>query len=296
VGLAAGFDKNAEVADAMLGFGFGFVEVGTITPKRQAGNPRPRMFRLRRDRAVINRLGFNNQGVEAAATRLARRDRGGGVVAVNIGPNRDAPDPIADYETCIVKAAALADLLVLNVSSPNTPGLRELQGRGHIEEVLGRAMGARDSTGSTPPILLKIAPDLDLGEIEAVVEAAAAGGAGGLVVGNTTVSRPAGLAGRRRGEPGGLSGRPLFALSTKALAEAFRLARGRLVLVGVGGVSSGADAYAKVRAGANLVELYTALAYEGPGLVARIHRELAALLARDGFAHVAEAVGTGFTA
>ena len=290
IGLAAGFDKNAEVPDAMAGFGFGFVEVGTITPKPQAGNPRPRMFRLVADRAVINRLGFNNQGLEAAAVRLAAR-RGDGPVAANIGPNRDSEDRIADFEICAARIAPLADLLVLNVSSPNTPGLRDLQGGDPVAEILRRTIAAVRARGAALPVLLKIAPDLDTGEVEAIVEAAAAGGAAGLVIGNTTVSRPVGLRGRHRGEQGGLSGPPLFAPSTRVLAQAAGFARGRLAVVGVGGVSSGADAYAKIRAGADLVELYTALAYDGPGLVRRIHEELAALLDRDGFASVAAAKG-----
>jgi len=293
IGLAAGFDKNAEVADTMLGLGFGFVEVGTITPEAQAGNRRPRVFRLRKSQAVINRLGFNNRGLEAASAQLEHRDRHRGLVAANIGPNRDAQYPIEDYETCIVRMAPLVDFLVLNISSPNTPGLRDLQDRGNVEEVLKRSVDARDRTGAKSPVMIKIAPDLDVGEIEVVVEAAAAAGAAGIVVGNTTISRPASLVGRRRTEQGGLSGRPLFALSTKVLGEAFRFAAGRLALVGVGGVASGADAYAKIQAGADLVEVYTALAYEGWGLVERIHRELAVLLERDGFKCVADAVGSG---
>ena len=291
LGLAAGFDKNAEVPDAMLAAGFGFVEIGTVTPRLQTGNPRPRMFRLATERAVINRLGFNNAGVDAATARLAHRDRGGGIVAGNVGPNRDSPDQVVDYEVCIAAVAPHVDILVLNASSPNTPGLRDLLGREAVTELLTRAIAARDRTGHRPPVLLKIAPDLEPGGMEAIVEAAVEGGAAGLVATNTTTGLRNGLRGRYSTEAGGLSGKPLLALSTQVLADAARLARGRLVLVGCGGVSSGADAYAKIRAGARLVELYTALAYEGPGLVQRIHHDLAALLARDGFARVDDAVG-----
>ena len=288
IGLAAGFDKNAEVPDAMLRFGFGFVEVGSITPKPQSGNPKPRIFRLPEERGVINRLGFNNRGLEEARARLTARRRRG-IVAANVGPNKDAADPLQDYATCIRALAPLADMLVLNVSSPNTPGLRDLQKR--LDELLATAFAARADSGASPPILVKIAPDLDQGEIEAIVGAAIARGAHGLIVGNTSVGRREGLKGRHRGEKGGLSGKPLFAFATRALTVAARAANRRIVLVGVGGVSSGADAYAKIRAGATLVELYTAMIYEGPGIVARIHEELAELLARDGFRTVADAVG-----
>ena len=290
LGLAAGFDKNAQVTDAMLGLGFGFVEAGTITPEPQAGNPRPRLFRLGRERAVINRLGFNNGGLAAAAARLARRNRSHGVVGVNVGPNRDADDPAADYESCIRGLAALADFVVLNVSSPNTPGLRELQGR-PLAALLDRAVAARNKASPGTPLVVKIAPDLDEGEIEAIVEAACTAGIEGLDVGNTSVGLRDSLTGRHRRQQGGLSGKPLMELSTRVLARAARSANGRLTLIGTGGVASGADAYAKIRAGAALVELYTALAYDGPALIPRIHTELATLLRRDGFAAVGDAVG-----
>jgi dihydroorotate dehydrogenase len=295
VGLAAGFDKDAEVADRMLGQGFGFVEVGTVTPRPQGGNSRPRLFRLEADQAVINRFGFNNQGLEAAGRRLAERRRLGraGIVGANVGPNRDSPDPAADCAAGVAALAGLADYLVINVSSPNTPGLRDLQGRRALKALLATALAARLESGATSPLLVKIAPDLAPEDISDIAEAALAAGIDGLIATNTTIERPAGLAGRHRGEIGGLSGRPLFEPSTAVLAYLYRLTEGRLPLIGVGGIASGADAYAKIRAGASLVQLYTALVYEGPRLVGRINRELARLLRADGFASVAEAVGTG---
>ena len=290
LGLAAGFDKNAEVADAMLGQGFGFVEVGTVTPRPQTGNAKPRLFRLPEDAAVINRLGFNNRGLAAAATNLRRRKRRG-IVGVNIGANRDADDRIADYVAGLNALGAYADYLVINVSSPNTPGLRELQGRAALEALFDRLYEARDGAGLAVPIALKIAPDLSPAEIAEIAEFSLARGLDGLIVGNTTVGRPAGLTSRHRTETGGLSGRPLFQLSTEVLRQFYRRTAGRIPLVGVGGVASAADAYAKIRAGASLVQLYTALIYHGPGLVARINRELAELLRADGFEHVRAAVG-----
>ncbi len=293
IGLSAGFDKNAEVPQQMLRLGFGFVEVGTITPKPQTGNPRPRIFRLPQDGAVINRLGFNNQGLEAARARLTARTFRG-IVAVNVGANKDAADPVADYATCIGALAPLADMLVLNISSPNTPGLRDLQMGTRLDALLAAATAARKATRTNPPILVKIAPDLTEGDITTIVDAAISGGADGLVVGNTTVALRDTLRSEHRGEKGGLSGRPLLARSTEVLGQAYRAAGGRLTLVGVGGIASGADAYAKIRAGATLVELYTALVYEGPGLVGRIQSELAELLARDGHASVTDAVGAAW--
>lgn len=291
IGLAAGFDKNAEVPAQMLRLGFGFVEVGTITPRPQPGNSRPRIFRLEEDRAVINRLGFNNKGLEAARTRLANRVAAG-IVAVNVGANKDSADPVADYATCIRALAPHADLLVLNISSPNTPGLRDLQLGARLDGLLAAAMASRTELHAHPPVLVKIAPDLEEGDVNAIVDAAVSGGADGLVVGNTSVRLREDLRSARRGESGGLSGRPLLRRSTEVLGQAYRAAGGRLTLVGVGGISSGADAYAKIRAGATLVELYTALVYEGPDLVARIQSELAELLARDGCTSVADAVGS----
>jgi len=290
VGLAAGFDKNAEVFGPMLRAGFGFVECGTVTPLPQAGNPRPRMFRLREDRAVINRLGFNNQGLEAFAARL---DRGrAGVVGANIGANKDAADRIGDYVTGLTRLWGKADYFTINISSPNTPGLRLLQTRAALDELLGRLAEVRDArpAGTRVPMFLKIAPDLEAGEPEAIVERCLAHGLDGVVVSNTTISRPP-LASPARDEAGGLSGAPLFELATRVLREVHAASAGRLALVGVGGVASGADAYAKIRAGAQAVQLYSALAYAGPSLVTRIKRELAARLRADGFASVAEASG-----
>ncbi len=294
VGLAAGFDKNAEVTDAMLGFGFGFVETGTVTPRPQPGNPRPRLFRLTEDRALINRLGFNNDGLAAAAARLGARRRSGGIVGANIGKNRDTLDDAADYVLGVTALAPLADYLVVNVSSPNTPGLRALQRKSAVTALIERLMAARAAAApaNPPPLLLKIAPDLGTEERADLAQAALTTGIDGLVVANTTVARPATLMSPDAHEPGGLSGRPLFAPSTALVAEMYRLTGGKLPIIGVGGIASGADAYEKIRAGASLVQLYTALVYHGPGLVQRIKQELAALLARDGFASVAQAVGS----
>jgi dihydroorotate dehydrogenase len=290
VGLAAGFDKNAEVFGPMLRAGFGFVECGSVTPLPQPGAPRPRMFRLREDRAVINRLGFNNQGLEAFAARL---DRGRtGVVGANIGANKDAADRIGDDVAGLARLWGKADYFTINISSPNTPGLRLLQTRAALDELLGRLAEARDARPAQGrvPMFLKIAPDLEAGEPAAIVERCLAHGLEGIIVSNTTVSRPV-LASAARDEAGGLSGAPLFELSTRILREVHAAAAGRLTLVGVGGICSGADAYAKIRAGAAAVQLYSALAYEGPGLVTRIKRDLAARLRADGFASVAEASG-----
>jgi len=290
VGLAPGFDKDAEVFDPMLKAGFGFVECGTVTPRPQGGNPRPRLFRLSEDRAVINRMGFNNRGLEAFAGRLARR--GAGVVGANIGANKDSEDRIADYVAGLKRVAGLASYVTVNVSSPNTPGLRALQTRSALEDLLGRLAQARATLPAAhrAPLFLKVAPDLETGEVEAIVETCVAQGLAGIMVSNTTVSRPA-LASAFREEPGGLSGAPLMALSTRMLGEFAQAAAGRLALVGVGGIGSGGDAYAKIRAGASAVQLYSALVFEGPDLVARIKRDLADRLRADGFASVAAAVG-----
>ncbi len=292
VGLAAGFDKDAEAIGGLRALGFGFVEVGTVTPRPQPGDPKPRLFRLVEDEALINRLGFNSQGIAAAARRLAaRRD---GVVGVNIGINRDAADPVADYLAGLEAFHDRADYLVVNVSSPNTPGLRELQGRDALAALLGRLMEARDRlapAGRRPvPLLVKIAPDLDDRGKADIAEVALDARLDGLVVSNTTVARE-GLRSRQQSEPGGLSGRPLFAPSTRLLAEMYRLTQGRIPLIGVGGVACADDAYAKIRAGAALVQLYTALVYRGPGVVGQIVAGLAERLAADGFDNVAAAVG-----
>jgi len=295
VGLAAGFDKNAEVADAMLRLGFGFVEIGSVTPLPQPGNPRPRLFRLPEDQAVINRMGFNNEGLDAVARRLAARrptgDGRSGIVGANLGKNKLTEDAAADYEKGIRALAPLADYLVINVSSPNTPGLRALQGRAPLEALVARCRGALGGVASPPPLLLKIAPDLTAEDLRDIAETALAGGLDGLIVSNTTIARPDGLKSPHQGETGGLSGAPLFEPSTRMLGEVFRLTGGRLPLIGVGGIASAAQAYAKIRAGASLLQLYSALVYQGPGLVGEINRGLAALLRRDGFATLAEAVG-----
>lgn len=290
VGLAPGFDKDAEVFGPMLRAGFGYVECGTVTPRPQVGNPRPRLFRLSEDRAVINRMGFNNQGLEAYAGRLTRR--GPGVVGANVGANKDAEDRIGDYVTGLERLWGLASYFTINVSSPNTPGLRALQTKAALEELLGRLTEARDALppAGAAPMFLKVAPDLDGAEIETIVETVVAHRLAGIVVANTTVSRPD-LASRFRGEAGGLSGAPLAALSTRILAEFAQASAGRLVLVGVGGIASGADAYAKIRAGASAVQLYSALVFEGPGIVRRIKQDLAALLRADGFTSFSQAIG-----
>lgn len=294
VGLAAGFDKNAQVPDAMLAAGFGLVECGTVTPLAQAGNPKPRIFRLSEDRAVINRLGFNNAGLEPFADRLARRQWRGGIVGANIGANKDAQDRIGDYVQGLRRLWPLADYFTANISSPNTPGLRDLQSGPALDELLGRLAEARaelSRAGPDRPLLLKVAPDLIDAQIQAICDAVVANGLDGVIVSNTTLSRPDTLHSPLKGETGGLSGAPLMALSTEVLARFHQAAQGRFVLVGAGGVSSGADAYAKIRAGACVVQLYSALVYEGPGLVRRLKRDLADRLKADGFASVAQAIG-----
>ena len=291
LGLAAGFDKNAEVFGPMLAAGFGFVECGTVTPLPQAGNPRPRLFRLTDDQAVINRMGFNNQGLEAFAGRLDRPGRPGPVGA-NIGANKDSADRIGDYVTGLKRLWGLADWFTLNISSPNTPGLRALQTRAALEELLGRTAEARDAlpTRGRVPLFLKVAPDLDDPEIEAIVETVLAFGLSGIIVANTTLSRPA-LASPDAGEAGGLSGAPLRDLAQSVLGRFHQSATGRLPLIGVGGIASGLDAYDRIRAGASAVQLYSALVFEGPGLAVRLSRDLAARLRADGFRTLAEAVG-----
>lgn len=290
VGLAPGFDKNAEVFGPMLRAGFGFVECGTVTPLAQAGNPRPRLFRLSEDQAVINRMGFNNEGLEAFAGRLARR--GPGIVGANIGANKDAEDRIGDYVTGLTRLWGLASYFTINISSPNTPGLRALQTKAALEELLGRLAQARDGLPAEGrvPMFLKVAPDLEDGEVEAIVETVIANGLHGIIVSNTTITRPS-LASKHAGEAGGLSGAPLTQLSTQMLGLFHHAAAGRVALIGAGGIGSGEDAYAKLRAGASAVQLYSAMVYGGPGLVTRIKRDLAACLRRDGFASVAAAVG-----
>ena len=297
IGLAAGFDKQAEVMDAMLGQGFGFVEIGSVTPKPQPGNPKPRLFRLSEDQAVINRLGFNSAGVEVVAQNLAafraKAKRHPGLVGVNLGKNKDSSDAAADYVAGAKRLAPFADYLVVNVSSPNTPGLRALQDKGELANILVKVKAALVQGGESSrlPLLVKIAPDLNGEDLADIAEMALAGLADGLIVSNTTVARPADLKSRWKGEAGGLSGRPLFEPSTRVLAEVYRLTRGHVPLIGVGGIASAEDAYGKIRAGASLVQLYSALVYHGPELVTQLRDGLAALLRRDGFASVAEAVG-----
>jgi dihydroorotate dehydrogenase len=290
IGLAAGFDKNADVPDAMLYFGFGFVEAGTVTPLAQPGNPKPRMFRLAEDRGVINRLGFNNEGLVSAKSRLSARRGRPGIVGINIGANKDSADRIADYAHGMAQLGPLASYVTVNISSPNTPGLRGLQNRDELERLLDAVTGARTAHNAAAPILLKIAPDLDGDAIAAIVATAVSRNLDGLIVSNTTISRPETLRSPMRGETGGLSGAPLMPLSTEVLRQVAVEARGRLCLIGAGGVACGADAYAKIKAGASLVQLYSALAYEGPGLVARIKRELLRLAVDDGHPDLATAI------
>ena len=286
VGLAAGFDKNAEVFAHILGLGFGFAEVGTLTPLPQAGNSKPRLFRLAEDRAVINRMGFNNEGQQAALARLQRRGRDG-IVGVNIGANKDSANRIADYAAGVVAMLGVADYLTVNISSPNTPGLRALQSREALDELLAAVAEAR---GAGPPIFLKVAPDLEPSDIDDIVAVATARKIDALIVSNTTISRPT-LASKHRGEAGGLSGAPLKPLAFQRLKDFRSATGGALPLIAAGGIENGADAYARIRAGASLVQLYSALVYHGPALAKRIAAELQALLSRDGFATVSDAIG-----
>ena len=289
LGMAAGYDKDGEVPDALLGLGFGSVEVGSITPLPQAGNPRPRLFRLAEDRAVINRMGFNNHGAEAAVARLAARLGRPGVLGINLGANKDSPDRIGDYAIMAQLMAPLASYLAVNVSSPNTPGLRALQDEGALSALLDAVLAARGVGG--PPVFLKVAPDLEPADIDAIARIAIDKKLGALIVSNTTISRPL-LGSRYANESGGLSGAPLRDLAQQRLRD-FRKATGGMVpLVGVGGIASAADAWARIRAGASLVQLYSAMVYEGPGIARRVTKGLEALMQRDGFASIAEAVGT----
>jgi dihydroorotate dehydrogenase len=290
VGLAAGFDKDAEVPDAMLRLGFGSVEIGTLTPRPQTGNPKPRLFRLAEDEAVINRMGFNNQGQPTAHSRLATRKRAG-IVGVNIGANKDATDRIDDYATGVRDMSDVADYLTINISSPNTPGLRALQDAGALRELLSAIRAARST--DSPPIFLKVAPDLELADVDDIARAAIDHGIDALIIANTTVGRPV-LKSRDAGETGGLSGAPLKQLALTRLRD-FRSATGRqLPLIAAGGIASADDAYARIRAGASLVQLYSALVYHGPGLARKITDGLLKHLDNDGFAKIEDAVGTGF--
>ncbi len=275
----------------MLALGFGFVEAGTVTPRPQPGNPKPRLFRLEEDGGAINRMGFNSGGLDAVVARLSRHKRRG-IVGVNLGKNRDSADAVADYEEGIRRTAGLADYLVVNISSPNTPGLRDLQARAALDSLLRRLIDTRSGLSRRVPLLLKIAPDLTTDERRDIAQVALDTGIDGLIISNTTIARPGGLRSRHADETGGLSGRPLFAASTALLSDMYRLTQGRLPLVGVGGVAGAADALAKIRAGASLVQLYTALIFEGPALVGRLKTDLAELLRREGFDWVGSAVGS----
>ena len=291
VGLAAGFDKNAEAPDALLAAGFGFVEMGAVTPRPQPGNPRPRVFRLADDHAVINRMGFNNAGLEAAVHRLAARRHKPGLVGVNLGANKDSEDRAQDFVTGLRALSGLAGFLTVNISSPNTPGLRDLQSADALDDLLGRVAEARTDLHQPAPVFVKVAPDIADEDIPGIVRLLAKHGLDGLIVSNTTLARPDSLKSPHAGEAGGLSGRPLFERST-ALLRLFRAEAGPdLPIIGVGGVEDGETAYAKIRDGANAIQLYSALVYGGPGLVRRIKSDLAARLKADGFASVIEAVG-----
>lgn len=296
VGLAAGFDKNAQVPDALLRLGFGFVEVGTITPRAQSGNPQPRLFRLESDEAVINRLGFNNDGAAVVHMRLARRRNAAGIVGVNIGANRDSTDRTEDYARLIETFAGVASYFTVNVSSPNTPGLRDLQQAAALDDLLGRVLEARErirARAGLVPVLLKIAPDLTLPDLDDVVGIARKRRVDGMIVGNTTISRPGSLRDREKArEQGGLSGRPMFKLATRMLAETFVRAEGAFPLIGVGGIDSGATAIAKIKAGATLLQLYTGLVYRGIGAVNEIKADLTAALKRGHRNSLVSMVGT----
>jgi dihydroorotate dehydrogenase len=295
IGMAPGFDKNAEVPDALLKLGFGFVEVGTVTPRPQPGNPRPRVFRLERDEGVINRMGFNNDGAHVVLRRLAARAHAGGIIGVNIGANKDSANRVADYVRLIEIFAPVASYFTVNVSSPNTPGLRNLQQADALNELLAKVIDARErvrqNAGDTP-VLLKIAPDLTLAELDDVVQIARSRRIDGMIVGNTTLARPSSLRDQSRAkEQGGLSGRPLFRLSTRMVAETYVRTEGAFPLIGVGGIDSGGAALTKIRAGATLIQLYSALVYKGLGLVDDIKRDLMSTLLRTGRDSLSEIVG-----
>ena len=296
IGMAAGFDKNAEVPDALLRLGFGFVEVGTVTPRPQSGNPRPRLFRLERDEAVINRMGFNNEGSDRVLRRLASRAQLAGIIGVNIGANKDSPDRVADYVRLIEAFAPVASYFTVNVSSPNTPGLRTMQQAHILDDLLAKVIDARErmrEKAGDSPVLLKIAPDLSLAELDEVVHVARSRRVDGMIVANTTVARPQSLREEMRArEQGGLSGRPLFRLSTRMVAETYVRVEGAFPLIGVGGIDSGGAALTKIRAGASLIQLYSSLIYKGLGLVEDIKRDLASTLLRTGREQLSEIVGS----
>lgn len=290
VGLAAGFDKDAELVDQLLGLGFGFVEAGTLTPRPQRGNDRPRLFRLAEDRAVINRMGFNNRGQQAALGRLTRRDRSHGILGVNIGANKDSPDRVGDYVVGVRAMSSAADYLTVNISSPNTPGLRALQDQGALDALLDAVKGARSPGG--PPVFLKVAPDLQKSDPERIVRAAIDHRIDAIIISNTTVSRPP-LKSAQAREQGGLSGEPLKSLALDALRQFRHASGGSIPLIGCGGIASADDAWERIRAGASLIQLYTAMAYEGPRIARVIAEGLTRNVREAGFANIAEAVGTG---
>ena len=289
IGLAAGFDKDAAAVRGLRRLGFGAIETGTVTPRPQTGNPQPRVFRLEQDRAVINRYGMNGQGLEAYVKRLAAVPRGLVPVGANVGVNKEGADPERDYPALVAAVAPWVDYVVINVSSPNTPGLRDLQGEARLRAILA---AVQDQVPRRPPLLVKVAPDLPHDGLASVIEAAVAHDVQGLIVANTTIARPDTLRSVHRQQAGGLSGPALMGPSTRMLADAYRLAAGRLALVGCGGVSSGADVLEKIRAGARLVQLYTAFAYEGPALIPRLKQELLAAMRIQGFTSIEAAVGT----
>lgn len=289
LGMAAGFDKDAEVPDALLGLGFGFTEVGSITPRPQAGNPKPRLFRLVEDRAVINRMGFNNGGAEVAARRLAARKQRNGIVGINVGANKDSADRAADYAHMTALMAPLASYIAVNISSPNTPGLRALQDEGALVALLDGVIEALGEKRA--PIFLKVAPDLEPADVDAIARIALDKKLGALIVSNTTISRPA-LKSGHAGETGGLSGAPLRDLAQQRIRDFQSATGGAIALVGVGGIATAEDAWARIRAGASLIQLYSAMVYSGPGLPRQITRGLERLMRRDGFSSIAEAVGS----
>ena len=294
VGLAAGFDKDCEVSTPMLAAGFGFVECGTVTPLPQHGNSKPRLFRLVEDKAVINRMGFNNAGLNKFKNNLEKRKLKNGLVGANLGANKDSKNRVEDYAIGLKSLWGLSDYFTINISSPNTPGLRDLQNENAMEELLGRVSEVRAQlAGDRPsyPIFLKVAPDLGLGEIERIVEQSRSYGINAIIVSNTTLARPSSLKSKYKIEKGGLSGQPLFDLSTEILRQFYAAAKGKIDLIGVGGVSNGLQAYEKIRAGASAVQIYSALVYEGPGLVNAINTDLLLRLKADGFKSIAEAVG-----
>jgi dihydroorotate dehydrogenase len=301
IGLSAGFDKGAEVPDAMLAAGFGFVEAGTVTPLPQPGNPKPRMFRLSADKAAINRLGFNGTGLAPYVDRISKRAKRAaasrGPFGANIGKNKVTEDGAADYEIGIEAVAPYVDYLVTNISSPNTPGLRAMQGREILADMIGRVLHARaravPEKDKQPPLIIKIAPDLTAAERSDIAAVILETGVDGITVANTTVQRPADMTDPQASEAGGLSGAPLFPIALEIVADMYRLTGGKVPIIGCGGVASGADAYAMIRAGASLVQFYTALVFRGPALIPRIKQDLVDLLRRDGFSSVANAVGTG---